>query len=314
MRRRPLGKTGMSVTELALGTWGLSGDGYLPVAESEQDRVIDRALALGITLYETADSYAHGEMERRLGRRLPNDGRVRVATKIGTDLDAAVPRKRFDSTYTREAVERSRERLGRDVIDVVLLHNPSLAAVEKAEATTLLAELAAAKKIRAWGVSAGSVEIARAAIGKGAQVISLAFNALHSSDLAALAAEIEKKEVGVLAHSVLGYGILTGHWSADKVFPDGDHRAERWTSDELRRRIRQLDALRPTVGGAVMTLRSAALRYVLSNRSVSSAVIGPRSSLQLDQLVREAGKGPPYLADDALGALRNRLRQVGVEV
>src|SRR5688572_11263836 len=144
MRRRPLGKTGLSVSELALGTWGLCGDGYLPVAESEQDRVVDRALALGITLFETADSYAHGEMERRLGRRVPNDGRARIVTKIGTDLDAAVPRKRFDAVYLRQAIDRCHERLGRDVLDVVLLHTPSLAAVEKGEALELLAELTSA--------------------------------------------------------------------------------------------------------------------------------------------------------------------------
>src|SRR6185503_21273899 len=120
--------------------------------------------------------------------------------------------------------------------------------------------------------------------------------------------------VGILAHSVLSYGLLCGHWSSDKYFPEGDHRAERWTRDELRRRIRQLDALRPLLGGNVLTLRSSALRFVLSNTLVASALIGPRSTLQLDQLVREAGKGPPYLTEDAPRALSARLLQVGVEL
>ncbi len=313
MRRRPLGKTGLSVTELALGTWGLCGDGYGPVAESEQDKVIDRARALGIALFETADSYAAGDMERRLGERLKADDAARIVTKIGTDLDAPVPRKRFDAKYLEAAFDGSRKRLGRDVLDVALLHNPSEDAIKAGAAADFMAGLVDAGKLRAWGVSAGSVEVARAAIAKGAQVLSLALNVLASSDVAALATDIDQKEIGVLAHSVLAYGLLCGHWSADKVFADNDHRAERWTSDELRRRLRQLDALRPTVGGPVLTLRSAALRYVLHNRSVSSAVLGPRSSLQLDQLVREAGKGPPYLEDWALIALRNRLHDVGVD-
>ena len=67
MRKRPLGNTGLLVSELGLGTWGLSGDGYGPVAEAEQEGVIERALALGITLFETADSYALGGMEKKLG-------------------------------------------------------------------------------------------------------------------------------------------------------------------------------------------------------------------------------------------------------
>jgi aryl-alcohol dehydrogenase-like predicted oxidoreductase len=156
------------------------------------------------------------------------------------------------------------------------------------------------------------VATARLAIEKGAQVLSLSYNAFHSTDLRELTAEIQKAEVGVLAHSVLSYGLLCGHWGADKVFPEGDHRGERWTSDELSRRIRQLDALRPAVGGDVLTLRAVALRFALANRSISSVVLGPKSTLQLDQLVRESGKGPPYLQDNTLAALKSRLDQVGV--
>ena len=171
MRRRPLGKTGLNVSELGLGTWGLSGDGYGPVPESEQDRVIDRARALGITLFETADSYAHGSMERKLGERLKDDTRARIVTKIGTDRDAIPPKKHFDPEYLRTAVERSAERLGRDVIDVVLLHNPSEVAMQRREASALLAELKQAGKIRGWGVSAGTLEVASAAVDQGAEVV-----------------------------------------------------------------------------------------------------------------------------------------------
>jgi len=312
MRKRPLGSTGMKVTELSLGTWGLSGDGYGPVPESEQDRVIDRARALGIKLFETSDSYAHGAMERRLGQRLEGDEKARIVTKIGTDRDASVPRKRFDAAYLKEAVDKSRERLKRDVIEVVLLHNPSEDAVERGEATDCMKQLVEDGAVRAWGVSAGSVEVGRAAIEQGAQVLSLSFNVLNAGDVMSLGFDIERKNVGVLAHSVLAFGLLAGHWSGDKMFHDGDHRAERWTSDEIRLRVRQLDALRPAVGGAVLTLRAVALRYVLNDTKVTSAVLGPRNAVQLDQLVREAGKGPPYLEPTALTALKNRLRTLGV--
>lgn len=312
MRSRPLGKTGMTVSEIALGTWGLSGEGHLPVPEAEQDRLIDRAHALGIQLFETADSYAHGDIERRLGNRVGKLENVRIVTKIGTSRDEPMPRKRFDAAFLKQSFEKCQERQQREVLDVVLLHNPSKQALEKDETTGVLAELVQEKKLRVWGVSVGDTKTAKLAIQKGAQVISLAHNAFNSTDLRELGSAITKSEVGVLAHSVLSYGLLCGHWSADKSFPEGDHRGERWTSDELRRRVRQLDALRPAVGGDVLTLRAVALRFVLANRSVSSVIIGPKSTLQLDQLVREAGKGPPYLQDNALAALRNRLDQVGV--
>lgn len=312
MRKRPLGRTGLTVSELGLGTWGLSGDGYGPVTEAEQDRVLDRALALGITLFETADSYGHGAMERRLGARVPDDGRCRIVTKLGTDRDHAVPRKSFTVSHLTEALDKTRERLARPTVDVVLLHNPSLVALQRGEATAWLAEQKQSGVVRAWGVSAGSTAIAREAIARGAEIVSVAFNAFTTAAFSELSEDITRDDVGVLAHSVLAYGLLTGHWGAGKRFPDGDHRADRWTSDELRQRVRQLSALRPLVGGDVMTMRAGALRYVLANGLVSSALLGPRSSLQLDQLVREAGKGPPYLTDDALTGLAARLEEVGV--
>ena len=251
-------------------------------------------------------------MERRLGRLVGGDPTVRIVTKLGTDLAAVPPRKRFDGKFIAEALARSAERLQRSRLDVVLLHNPSVAAVERAETTGCLVEAESQGKIGTWGVSAGSVEVARAAISKGARVVSMAHNALWSKDLRALGPELSRDGVGVLAHSVLAYGLLAGLWASDKQFGPDDHRAERWTPDDLRRRLGQLQALRPLVGGPVLSLRAAALRYVLESSVVSSAVIGPRSCLELDQLVREAGKGPPYLPANGLKALESRLRELGV--
>lgn len=313
MRKRPLGKTGIEVSELCLGTWGLSGDGYGPIVELEVDRVIDRALEVGVDLFDTADIYAKGAMERRLADRLPSN-LTYVVTKIGTDLDVVPAQKRFELDYLRPAFERSRERLRRDQLDVVLLHNPTMAAMAKSEAFDFLKELKRLGALRAWGVSAGNADVARAAIGQGAEVIELAYNVFNAGDLHGVAAEVEAMGAGVLARSVLAHGLLAGQWSADREFYDGDHRMDRWTPAELKTRLTQLEALRPMVTGPVMSLRAAALRFVLANRLVSSAVLGPRSVAQLDQLVREAGSGPPYLRDTALAELSARLKAVGVYV
>jgi aryl-alcohol dehydrogenase-like predicted oxidoreductase len=312
VRTRPLGKTGLLVSELALGTWGLSGDGYGPVPDFEQDKVIDRAAALGITLVETADVYAKGDMEKRLGARLGTNDAIRIVTKIGTDLAQRPPRKCFSVDYLRSALEKSRERLNRQVIDVVLLHNPSAVTITRGEATALLSQLKSEGAIRAWGVSAGSVDVARAAIEAHAEVLSVAYNAFFTSDLAALHEDIVKSGVAVLARSVLGHGLLTGYWSLHRTFPNGDHRAERWTSEDLRRRVSQVSALRAFMGGDVSTVRGGAIRFVQSNPDVSSVVLGPRNAVQLDQLVRESGKEPPYLSDEKLKKFAFRLQDLGV--
>lgn len=312
MRKRPLGNTEIEVSELSLGTWGLSGDGYGPVPEAEVDRVLDRALEVGIDLFDTADVYGNGAMERRLGARLPA-GTTYIVTKIGTDLEASPPRKRFDLDLLRPAFERSRERLGRDKLDVVLLHNPSTAALARSESFDFLKELKRLGALRTWGVSAGSAQVAQAALDHGAEVIELAYNVFCAGDLHEVAGAVAGAGAAVLARSVLAHGLLAGQWSKEREFYPGDHRVNRWTPEELRQRVEQLDALRPLVGGEVLSLRAAALRYVLANQVVTSAVLGPRSVAQLDQLVREAGSAPPYLRDTALAELSARLRAFGVE-
>ena len=70
-------KTGLRVSEMALGTWGLSGDAYGPVDEREQERVVERALEMGVSLIETADAYGAGRMERLIGSALSRPRRRR---------------------------------------------------------------------------------------------------------------------------------------------------------------------------------------------------------------------------------------------
>jgi aryl-alcohol dehydrogenase-like predicted oxidoreductase len=312
MLKRALGSTGLEVSVLALGTWGLCGDGYGPVPENEQDAVIDRSLAIGVTLFETADSYAKGEMERRLGRRLPKTGAL-VATKIGTALAETPPRKQFDAKFLKEAAERSRERLQRERIDVLLLHNPSPQTLANGELGPALQAIVEAGIAQTWGVSVGSPEAASAAMAAGAPVLELPYNIFHRRDLDRIAAEVGEKKVGILARSVLAYGLLCGNWPTTKEFAPDDHRSERWNSDELKRRIMQLNGIRPSVAGNVSSMRSAALRYVLSKQIVSSAVLGPKRSAQLDGLVRDAGNEEPFLTDFGRSSLETRVSAAGVK-
>jgi aryl-alcohol dehydrogenase-like predicted oxidoreductase len=116
----------------------------------------------------------------------------------------------------------------------------------------------------------------------------------------------------VLARSTLAHGLLAGHWTADREFYGTDHRAERWTREELRIRVSQLDPIREIAAKYVLTLRAAALRFVLANELVSAAVLGPRSVPQLEQLLREAGTSPPYLRDTMLTELSTRLESLGI--
>jgi aryl-alcohol dehydrogenase-like predicted oxidoreductase len=298
---------------MALGTWGLSGDGYGPVDDGEQERVIDRALEMGFSLVDTADAYGGGRMERLVGRAIADRTDVVIVTKGGTDRTTSPARKRFDGPFLRQSLERSLRRLGRDSVDVYLLHNPSSDALRSGQAVDAMQSLKAEGKIAHWGVSVGDVEAGRMALRCEAEVIELAYSLVNGSDLHRLAGDVIVSGAGVLARSTLAYGLLAGGWSNDQAFAPGDHRADRWTRPELERRIQQAASMRFLVHGDVRTMRAAAVRYVLANRIVSTAVLGPRSVTQLEDIVREVGMGPIYLRDEDLMRIPRALENVGID-
>ena len=312
MRKRPLGKTGMVVSELAIGTWGLAGEAYGPVDEADAEKVLRRAVEMGFTLIDTADAYGGGRMELLVGKLLKDHPDLVVVTKGGVDRTTDPTRKTFDPIYLRGAVERSCKRLGVEALPVFMLHHPTPDAIYAGEAVETVLALKAEGKVLHWGVAAGDEDVARAAIDKGAEVLELAYNLTHPIDLHRLSGDIMVAGCGVLARSVLGYGLLAGMWAKDRVFAEGDHRNDRWTRMELEHRVDQIDAVRFLVKGEVHTLRGAAVRFALANHTVSAAVLGARTVEQLEQLVRETGGGPRYLPDDDLRQLPRALDRVGI--
>jgi aryl-alcohol dehydrogenase-like predicted oxidoreductase len=311
VKKRPLGKTGLFVSELALGTWGLSGDGYGEVDATEAERTILRALEIGVNLVDTSDSYAGGRMEALLGRLLAGRD-VMVVTRGGVDLTSEPPAQNFAPEHVDAAIARSQKRLRRERIDLYLLHNPSAECLRRGDATRVLEDAVKAGRVGHWGVAVGDTDAAHAALDRGAEVIEIAYNLFHALDLHRLAGEIMVAGVGVLARSTLSYGLLAGLWTRDREFASGDHRLERWTRPELARRIEQLDAIRYLVKGDVKSMRAAAVRFALANHLVTAAVLGPRSVGQLEQLVREVGSGPTYIPDVDLAALPRALSRVGI--
>ena len=311
MRTRTLGKTEIQVSELGLGTWGLSGNGSGPVPEGEARRVLERARAMGVTLFETADSYDGGKIESQLGEVL-KDTNCTVVTKWGTDLVSSPSRKRFDAAYLEGCAEASRERLGKDLRVVALLHNPSRQALEKGAGIETMRKLTEAGTIFSWGISVSDEDTAEEALKHDPPILSVPYNILHVVPLRRVAETVKEKGTGVLAHSVLFYGLLAGRWAPSKDFRSYDHRSERWAGGALRGRVQQLDAVRPLVSGDVKTMRSAAVRFVLENELVSCAILGPRNGPQIDQLIRECKTEPPYLSEGKMSALEARLREMDV--
>ncbi len=309
MRARTLGRSKLDVSELTLGTWGLAGSAYGPVSREAFEGVIVRALELGITTFDVAPLWGDGLAERIVGAF--TQGRsTRLITRAGAVREGRAIERRFGAEAIRESCEASLRRLGRERIDVLLLHHPTEDVLAGGEAREAMKALAQEGKIDAWGVSTGTYARARAAIFAGASVIAVPYNVLFSDLLHDLSDDVVTENLGVIATSPLDYGVLSGRLTESARFPSGDHRRNRWTPTALRVRVRQAELLTFLLSKDVRSLACAAVRFVLASKLVSTCAIGPRSIEQLEELAT-CSVEPPYLPEEHLTRIAQVLAAAG---
>lgn len=299
METRSLGRTDLRLSEIALGTWGLAEGSYGTVTTPRFDETIRSAIEAGVTTFDVAPHWGDGEGERRVGRWLRETQTEGVVVSRG---GARRVDGKLQTTFGVEDLvldcEGSLERLGREAIDLFLLHHPGDLTFKKDVWREAIDRLTGDGKIIAWGVSVGDAEEARMAINAGAQALCLTHNLLSHQILDDIETDVAVAGCGVLARSPLMYGMLAGNWSTRRKFADGDHRGRRWNQDAFDERIRQVDELRFLVGEAHPDLATAALRFVLGSGGVSAAIVGARSPYQVTAAVEAAASGAPYLDPD----------------
>lgn len=309
MQQRRLGRTGLAVSILGYGA-GAVGGLFTRGAAADQDRAIGRAIDAGITYFDTASRYGDGESERNLGRALPRRDGLVLGTKFR--LTAA------DRGRSAEAIERSLEaslqRLQRDHVDLLQLHNP-LAAVDAGDRLAVdialeqvapaLERLRKAGKTRFVGFSGvGEPAALHRAVGSGLfDTVQVVYNALNPSAGGAMPANTPGLDYGGLldkAHAggmgtivirALAGGALSG--SAERhpiamqsVDPIGS--APSFTDDVVR-----AQALLPAARAAGCdSLAEYAQRFVIGHPAVSTMLIGTATLEQLEVAIAAVEKGP----------------------
>jgi aryl-alcohol dehydrogenase-like predicted oxidoreductase len=296
LKTRKLGKTGIDLTELALGSWGLCAESYGKVFAEQRVRTFARAIEQGIRTFDMAPTWGEdGASEREVAAAVADKRDEMVYITRG---GLAQGEYGLEYDFSREGLtaccERSLKRLGTERIDVWLLHEPREGDLRRDEVQSAVEALKQAGKIRAWGATVSHVDEARAALGVGVDVLSLPFSVLRQELMRDIADDAGARGVGILARSVLLHGALAGRWSTKKKFLDDDHRKERWSGEALAERVQQVTDLRFMVHDNVLSLASAALRFVLAHEVVSCAVVGPRTPGQVEASVQSLA-GEPYL-------------------
>lgn len=322
--RRQLGRSGVAVSALGIGTWALGGQmaageqqlGWGEVDDEESVRALRRAVELGATFFDTADAYGTGHAERVIARAL-GDRRDELvwATKWGNTYDEASRQLTgADPTpaYARLALQASLRRLGTDHVDLWQLHLSDLDPALAQDLVALCEDLVDEGAIRAYGWSTD--DPARAAVfadGPRCAAVQHQLNVL--SDAPDMLALCERADLASLNRSPLAMGLLSERMTADTVLPAGDIRHAgpdwlRWFRDgrPAPEFLARRDAVRDVLTSGGRTLAQGALAWNWARSSRTIPIPGCRTVAQVEENVGALAFGP--LTPAQLGEIAAALR------
>ena len=315
MHYRQLGKTDITVSEIGFGAWAIGGRadiagtpfGWGRTNDEESLAAIRRARELGVTFFDTSDSYGFGRSESLLGIVLSRRRQdVVIATKVGVSRDSDGRLfKDFSRAHISLAVDGSLKRLRTDYIDLYQLHNPTIEELRRDDIHEAMDRLQEAGKIRYWGVSITTpdegIEIINNGWGYALQVLYNILNQAPASELFPLAKE---KGYGIVARVPLASGLLTGKFRPDSAFAADDIRQNFLTQKRLEEVIPRVDEAKSIIGGAARSLGEAALRFVLANDAVSTVIPGAKNVRQVEM---NAAADEVDIPQEVVDKLRARL-------
>jgi aryl-alcohol dehydrogenase-like predicted oxidoreductase len=281
LKYRNVGNSGLMVSEIGFGAWGIGGGAGGHIAYGNTDdtislRSLHAALDAGVTLFDTSDLYGMGHSEELIGRAFQDRrDKVVIATKGGMKSPAGD--QDFSSSHLRDALEKSLTRLATDHVDLYQLHSPPIGLLERDDRLLrLLDDLVQEGKVRFVGISARSPQDALTAVERfGILSVQVNLNLLDRRAVdCGLLQRCRELGAGVIARTPLCFGFLTGRYSVDDVSDPNDHRA-RWPREQLERWVYAAPLFGAVIkSGNEQSPGQKALRFCLSFPEVSSVIPG----------------------------------------
>ena len=292
MNYRKLGKTGLNISEISLGTWQVGGKWGDDFSHANADKILNYAIDHGVNFIDTADVYGDGESEKAVGRVAKSrSGQVFVASKCGRRLNPHV-----NSAYTPEAlrkfVENSLSNMGLERLDLIQLHCPPHEVYYRPEIFELFDQLKKEGKIANLGVSVEKVEEALKAIEyPNVTTVQIIFNMFRQRPSELFFTEALKRDVGIIVRVPLASGMLTGKYHKDMTFTAGDHRnfnrngaafdkGETFSGIDFNKGLDAVEELKRIFPGKDMALM--ALRWILMFNEVNCIIPGASKVEQIE--------------------------------
>jgi len=292
MKYRSLGKTGLKVSEIGYGAWGIGGALWHGASDSESMKALNKAVDCGINFFDTALFYGDGHSERLIGKLLKErrDGLI-VATKIPPKnlrwpaREGSSLREIFPASHIRESTEQSLRNLGVECIDLQQFHVWLDDWTDDQEWIEEVAKLREERKIRFLGISINNHEPRNALrlIRSGrVDTVQVIYNIFDQSPEDELFPECQRSGIGIIARVPFDEGALTGSVSPATRFEEKDFRNWYFRGDrktEVWERVRHLE---PLVGAEASTLAELALRFCLHHSALSTVIPGMRTESHVE--------------------------------
>ncbi|CCQ75112.1 aldo/keto reductase [Magnetospira sp. QH-2] len=306
MRYRTFGDTGVSISEIGLGTWQLGAE-WGDVSDSQAQAILDTARDAGISFFDTADVYGLGRSEERIRTFLSRCSKpVFVATKLGRFPEPGWP-ENFTFESFRTHVEASLTRLGVEALDLTQMHCIPTEVLRDGAVFDHLRRLKTDGKIKAFGVSVETVEEGLICLEQeGVTSLQVIFNMFRQKPARELFDLAKAKGVAIIARVPMASGLLSGKFTVDQTFDKDDHRTfnrdgaafnvgETFAGLPFEKGVRLADRLKDMVPEG-LSLADMALRWILDHDAVSTVIPGATRPEQALSNAR-ASDLPPLGAD-----------------
>jgi myo-inositol catabolism protein IolS len=305
---RKLGNTGLSVSAIGFGCWEMGNPDYGSSDDNEMIAAVNRAIDLGVTLFDTAPNYGFGGSEEVLGRALgARRKNVVLVSKVGITWDPVTLTVKFDGRYStlKRINEESLRRLGTDHLDLVLMHWPDPETPIE-ETMRALVELRAAGKALHVGVSNFSAfELGEARRHAPVCANEVGYNLFDRRWEHEMFPTAQELDIGIMAYGPMAHGLLTGTLPRKNAFDERDWRrhgnifGQRLFGPNLDQNLDVVDKLLTVADRIGTSLPLLALAWVLRNPAVSVALAGCRTPREIEENVRalDVTLDPPTLTE-----------------
>ena len=312
MRTTTLGRTGLTVSQLGFGAWGIGKSMWIGAEDGASMQALRGAIERGVNFLDTARVYGDGHSEELVGAAVREAaGTVYVASKVppknggwparpGVAADDAFP-----GDWIVQKTEESLRNLGLETIDVQQFHVWSDKWVGQGSWADGIEKLKQDGKIRFFGVSINNNEPGNAVrlVESGlVDTVQVIYNVFEQAPEDELFAAVRAADVGVIVRVPLDEGGLTGNVRPDTVFPEGDFRESYFAGDRKREVWKRVQAIAADLGVTVEELPEVALRFCISDPATSTVIAGMRTLEHVEANARAIEAGP--LSDEQLAALR----------